>query len=36
MEHNIIYLILGLSGLIITAAIAGILVLETTRETSKK
>ncbi len=33
MEHQII-LILGLAGIIITGAIAGILVLETTREKS--
>ncbi len=34
MEHSIL-LILGLAGIIITGAIAGILVLETTREKSK-
>ncbi len=32
-KMEIVILILGLSGLIITGAIAGILVLETTRET---
>ncbi len=35
MFENLIILILGLAGIVITGALAGILVLEATREKSK-
>ncbi len=35
MEHLMVTLILGLAGLLLSGAIAGILVIEVTREKSK-